>query len=262
MSILGGRSTRSLVRGKNPQFLSVLFMTVLFIFMTTIHYNQIYASLQGGTEAELNGGSNTTVKSAKTKIKKGAWNTGDQTVGLQGHSSIIHNGKAYSVWWQIGRGTNPGGNNRVVAEIGWNEAGTDKYGAQTHLFTHSVGDNDFFEVDPKGNGEVDFKFDGTTETLDWNDSDLWNTGAQLPTGLQWDNNEDVAYISTNAENGPETSSTNLPGTQSNPFEFSDTTYDDGSSTITLDTEWQRIGSSPSTLVTDINASAGTVTLYD
>ena len=100
------------------------------------------------------------------------WNTGDQTMGLQGHSSIAHNGKVYSVWWQIGRGTNLGGNNRVVAEIGWNETGTNKYGAQTHLFTHSVGNNDFFEVDPKGNGEVDFKFDGTTETLDWNDSNL------------------------------------------------------------------------------------------
>lgn len=260
MSILRCRSTRSLVRGKKLRFLSVLSMAVLFLFMTTSHHNQIYAGLQGGTKAELSGGSNTTVKSAQTKIKKGAWNTSDQTVGMQGFSNVTHNGTAYSVWWQIGRGTDRNGNNRVIAEIGFSEIGGSAEGSQVHEYSHNVGDNDLFEVDPKGNGEVDFNFGNTTETLDWNDSSLWNAGTQLPTGLQWNNNEDIAYITTNIENG--NSSQNLPGTQNDPFEFSDTTYDDSSSTITLDTEWQRIGSSPSTLVTDINASAGTVTLYD
>ena len=257
MSILECRSTRGPIRGKNLQFLLVLSMTMLFLFLTASHHNQIYAGDRGGVKKELSNGHNTTVRSAKTKIEEGQWNTGNQTVGMQGFSNVTHNGKVYLVWWQIGRGTNDGGNPRVVAEIGFSEIGGSAEGSQVHEYSHNVGNNDFFEIDPKGNGEVDFKFGSTTETLDWNDSVQWNSGTPPPTGLQWNNNEDISHIALNIENG--TSSSNLPGTQSNPFEFSAIKYNDGFSDIPI-YQWQRISSSPSTLVTNIT-SAG-VTMYD
>lgn len=122
MSILGYCSTSGWVRGKKLQVLSVLSMTVLFLSMTTSHYNQIYAT-QGGVEKVLSNGHNTPVRSAKTKIKEGHWNAPNQTVGMQGFSNVKHNGKVYSVWWQIGRGTNDGGNPRVIAKIGFSEIG-------------------------------------------------------------------------------------------------------------------------------------------
>ena len=181
MPILKYYSTSGLVRGKKLQFLSVLSMIVLFLFLTTAHYNQIYAQVyQGGVQKVLSNGHNTTVSSAKTKIKEGHWNAQDQTVGMQGFSNVTHNGKVYSVWWQIGRGTNDDANPRVIAEIGFSEIGGSAEGSQVYEYTHNVGNDDFFEVDPKGNGKVDVKFGSTTETLDWNNSDLWNAGDPLP----------------------------------------------------------------------------------